>query len=362
MKTIQIATGRILAVATMITLFTANLSARVYVYQNNNYSGSWILLSEGEYKGNHFNRLFQGDYGVGKACSVKVPNGWVVEVDYYGYGFEDPRTKAHHQDIKTLGRGFAQIRIRKPSGGGGGLPGGCDPSTAITFYDGVGYKGNKTCFAPGIHRFQSKRIPRSIKVKPGYLIILFNRGREFRRISRNSGDIGGYHFDRIKIEKARTSTPSRPGRPTDPLVGRPDDPSIGRPSKPTKPSKPAPTDPINGRPDPSTGKSECGSDWRVQFYTSSAYNGKNTCFASGQHRINNKSLRVPGSIKIKPGYFIIMYKGGREIQRLSNSSTSFKGRHFDSFKVISKGNRGSGRDGVKRGRTGKNRSRSTRRF
>ena len=309
MKTIQMKTGRILAMIAILAFLTTSAFASVKVYSNSGYKGKYLVMNYGEYSGKHFYRLL----GKSSFCSIKVPKGFCVEVDYYGQGWNSGKISSYSRNVSKLKCGFKKIRIIScgPQGDHS-FPGKkpvkevCAPDWCVQFYSSSSFRGEYACFPSGQHGYKTSfGYPKSIKVKPGYELVCISGGKTVKRLSGSSSSYRG-RFDSFKVVK-------KGGKP--------------------------------GHSRPGHGKEVCAPNWCVQFYSSSSFRGEYACFPSGQHGYKT-SFGYPKSIKVKPGYELVCISGGKAVKRLSGSVSSYRGR-FDSFKIAKKGNSNSSR---KRGR------------
>ena len=146
--------------------------------------------------------LFFQAHPKSRYCSFKVPYGYAVDVDYYGFGFDDPRTHTYNNNITRLGRGFRRIRIRKtrtaPRPGTGAPEVRCESNWGAKLYSEGYYKGMVTCMSE--QTILPSQKPKSFKVRPGYVLILFHRGQEVRRFTKNTTYFG-WPFDYVRVMK-----------------------------------------------------------------------------------------------------------------------------------------------------------------
>ena len=163
MKTFQIKGWQTFA-ALILFLFVGNsLMANVKIYQKTGYKGKVLIMSPGEYSAKKFSRhLFRKSY-----CSIKLPKGYCIDVDYAGKGWKGRGYKSYSNSISKLKCGFKKIRIRvcgKVSKGGSISKGGssskgsstskgkgsiCVADWAVQFYEHPGYQGQKGCVTAG---------------------------------------------------------------------------------------------------------------------------------------------------------------------------------------------------------------------
>ena len=155
--------------------------------QKTGYKGKVVVCSPGEYSAQKFSKhLYRTVY-----CSVKLPQGYCLDVDYTGKGWKGKGYKSYSRSISSLKCGFKKIRIRKCGYSGKGEDKGqnksgiCMADWALQMYEYPGYKGEKGCVAAGTRNRPSNfgRYPRSFKIRGGYELILYKNKKVVKVLS-----------------------------------------------------------------------------------------------------------------------------------------------------------------------------------
>ena len=212
MKTTSINLRRLLALLALLSWLSMDLAtARVAIYSQLNQQGASMSLGTNTYDDRYFARFFEAN-PKSRYCSFKIPRGYQVEVDYYGYGFDDPRTRTYTRSLNRLGRSFRRIRIRRaprvPGGGTGAPDIRCGSDWGAKLYTESYYKGSGRCM--GEETILPTQKPKSFKVRSGYVLILFRQGQEVKRFTKNTSYFN-WPFDYVRVMKdysASQSTPS----------------------------------------------------------------------------------------------------------------------------------------------------------
>ncbi|MEL7120246.1 MAG: hypothetical protein AAFO07_12420 [Bacteroidota bacterium] len=283
MKTIKMKSSRVIGIIAMILLIGAQMMANVKIYQYSGYKGKAIECSQGEHSISKFSKHFYKT----PYCSVKVPSGYLLDVDYYGRGWKKGTYKTYTNNVSRLSVKFKNIRIRKannyPSEDGDeyNQP-DCGNNWAVQFYERTNYKGKYDCYSAGKRKYVPSfgKYPQSVKVKKGYeLIVVFNK-RQVKKITGSKSYVRLPKFDYIELNKIGTKPPvdTKPG------------------------DKPA-----------------CGNDWAVQFYQNSSYKGKYECFTAGEHKYTPSFGAYPKSVKVKKGYKLLVVFNKRPVKTITSS-------------------------------------------
>ncbi|MEL7123016.1 MAG: hypothetical protein AAFO07_26440 [Bacteroidota bacterium] len=295
MNTIKVRSHQIIVIMAMILLIGTQMMANVRVYQFTDYQGKAIECKPGEHSIHKFSKLFYGE----PYCSIKVPSGYLLDVSYYGRGWKKGTYKTYTNSVSRLSIKFKNIRVRKlnndspqDNGDNYNKP-DCGSNWVVQFYQSSNYKGKFDCYPEGKHKYASsfRAYPKSIKVKKGYELLLMSRGRQVKKITSSTGYARVPRFDYILMNKVGAS----------------------KPPAATKPSKPA----------------GCGSNWVVQFYEGSSYKGKYDCYTSGKHKYAPSFRTYPKSIKVKKGYELLLMSRGRQVKKITSSTSYARLPRFD---------------------------------
>ena len=212
MKTTSLNLRKLLALTALLSWLAMDFAqARVSIYSRLNLQGASMTLGTDTYDDRYFHRFFESN-PKSTYCSLKIPRGYVVDVDYYGYGFNDPRTRTYTRNLNRLGRSFRRIRIRRaprvPGSGGGAPEPRCGNDWGAKLFTDSYYKGSVTCMSE--ETILPSKKPKSFRVRPGYVLILFKQGREVRRFTKDTSYFG-WSFDYVRVMKdySRSNNRSR---------------------------------------------------------------------------------------------------------------------------------------------------------
>lgn len=293
MNKIQFRFLRLFSIVALLTCFGLELSANVKLYRSSNFKGEVLIMNIGEYNTRKFSRhLSRSTY-----CSIKVPSGYCIDVDYAGMGWNNNKVRSYPGSVSRLKTGFKKIRIRKcsaekPSKRPDVKENGpaCGRNWTIQFYQRTGYNGQLACFPSGYHRVNTRfGVPKSIKVRSGYEVELYLRKRLIKKLSGTISSLS-YQFDAFQVKRKTTT---RPGN----------------------------------------GAGTCSQNWAVQFYKDPSYKGAYHCYSTGEHVYRSPFKTAPRSFRVKAGYeVLIMYKG-RVVSKITRSISNYRKR-FDKIKVV----------------------------
>ncbi len=203
-------TGRFLAIiAFLFCISTDFAAANVRVYDTEGLRGAFITCRLGEFDAQRFAQMFRMNPKGGNYCSIKIPNGWEVDIDYYGYGWDDPRTRTYNRNVNRLGRSFHRIRVRRARPREQTPERACGRDWGAQIFTESYYKGESTCLGQAETILPTKK-PKSFKVRPGFILVLFKQGQEVRRFTKNTTYFG-WPFDYVRVQRDYGSSVS----PTD---------------------------------------------------------------------------------------------------------------------------------------------------
>ncbi len=285
MKTSQLKSLRILASLAIMLFIGSSLFANAKVYARASYQGNAIECGPGEHASSKFSKHFSRT----TYCSVKLPKGYVLDVDYSGRGWRRGYYKTYTRSVSRLKSGFKKIRVRKVNINNPGQverPNSdkpvCSNDWGIQFFQHYNYGGKYACFSPGYHKYQTnfRTLPSSFKVKTGYEVILYKHRRIVKKVSGSVKD-SRYDFDQFKVQKKEGQN------------------------------------------------AECGRDWTVQFFQSNNYSGQSVCYPKGKHSYRPSFKGYPQSVKVKKGYKVLIMYRGQRIKEIKTSLSNVKLPRFD---------------------------------
>ena len=291
MKNLKLSFGRLMAILALVGWFSMDMTAQeARFYQRASYQGKYLSYGEGDYDYGKFEKHFYYNGRKQQYCSVKIPRGWCLWVDYYGRGWDHSSVKKYTRSSSRLKVGWKRCRLVKcgyPGGGGGGS--GCR-DWYVQFYEHSNYRGDYACYKSGEHRYNFKwGYPKSFKIKSGYVLECYVRGRLVDTYEKGYGSFSE-RYDKFVI-KRRGGGGGTPGG------------------------------------------GGC-SNYYVQFYKDWEYRGDYDCYyKTGKYPYRFKFDGRPRSFKLKRGYKLECYYNGKLMKTYSRSAGKYDGR-YDEFRVV----------------------------
>ena len=303
MKNLKLSFGRLLAILALVGWFSLESTAQeARFYQRASYQGKYLSYGEGDYDYGKFDKHFY--YGGRKQtyCSVKIPRGYCLWVDYYGRGWEHSSVKKYTRSTSRLKVGWKKIRLRKCGYPGGGKPGGggCR-DWYVQFYKDKNYRGDYDCYKEGEHSYKFKwgGYPGSFKLKSGYILECYYRGRKVKTYEKGYSSFSG-RYDKFVVRRHRGGGGGRPG-----------------------------------------GGGGCD-NWYIQFYKDWNYRGDYHCYGSGEYGYRFDFDGRPRSFRLKRGYKVEFYRDGKLMKTYDGSASKYDGT-YDRFKIVKYDGGGGGR-------------------
>ncbi len=299
MEVKKLSFGRLLAILALVGWMSVDLIAQeARFYQKTSYQGKYETCREGDYDYRKFEKHFYYNGRRQEYCSVKIPKGYCLYVDYYGRGWNYRGVKKYESSVNKLKTGWKKVRLVPCGGGhndhhaGGGHGKGCD-DWYVQFYKDSNYRGDYDCYKGGEHHYKFKwgGYAKSFKLKKGWELHCYYRGRLVKKYTKGYGSYSG-RYDKFKLVKA----------------GHHDDHAGG-------------------------GHGKGCDNWYVQFYKDSNYRGDYDCYTGGEHPYKFKWGGYAKSFKLKKGWELHCYYRGRLVKKYSKGYGSYSGR-YDKFKLV----------------------------
>lgn len=296
------------AVLILVFSIVANLSVfgNATLYEKENYEGKSERYTVGAYDRGDF-RTLRNAFQFKGYCSIKIPSGYIVDLDYTGRGFEHKRVVSLYKSHTRIKRGFKKFRIRKGSKEDDeeaqevaqtDQKSPCMKDWKVQFYVDRDYRGSYECFdRPNYSYFTSRHLKNykggtvSFKLRKGWKITFYDqRGRVVGNANNNTQRFT-QQFYRFKIVP---------------------DARAGATGENTN-----------------VAKVDCEKNWTVQLYNRTAFRGQPDCFNNGQYYAGKDFMVLSGqtgSIKVKPGYVCELYdRRGQVIKSITGDERSVPG-------------------------------------
>ncbi len=190
----------------------ATAYGKVYFYEKVNFQGFYKKLDPGTYPVHEFGKLKNALYKYGGYCSIRIPKGYLVDLDYTGHGFHDGKVVTYRESKKRVRVGFKKVRIRYA--GRAQQPVRSNWSRAafddwhLVIFDYPQYTGERHTFGTGSYyggkhcsNFYDRNF--SFRLRKGYAVWFYDR--EGKMIGKAYGDVKEYRkgFHKFVVSKEK---------------------------------------------------------------------------------------------------------------------------------------------------------------